>query len=632
MRNPLHNLPTVGAKVIWIVAIISGVAVVALSVSSGIRSYTYLRQQMIQTITSQSLIVAMNSSAPLSFGDDEMAVVALSALRVVGDVRGATLVDSDNRVFAQFAPADRAAPATRLYPLGHWRNDDGYVLVVPVADEAGRHGRLQVNYSGARLTREALALALQSALLSLAAMLLAWLLARKLHPVLTAPVVELERITRRVRDTGDYSLRARRISSDELGRLTDDFNQMLEQIESSQRALIDAQQRAEESSRLKDEFVATLSHELRTPLSPIVAWIQMLRLPQGVAELPNGLDVMDRNAKALIRIIDDLLDMSRIVSGTLRLDVQAVDLDAIVRSAAETLAPAAHSRQLQVALQLASPPPPLRGDPSRLQQVVWNLLSNAIKFSQPGGQVSIITARRGSSVDIVVADTGMGIDPAFLPFVFDRFRQQDGSITRNHGGLGLGLSIVRQLVELHGGSVKAESHGRELGSTFTVSLPLPDAAAIQAPAAVAEEASAPSRLDGVVVLVVEDEPDMRAVIRRTLEQVGAVVVESASAREALERFQACPPDVLVSDIGLPDQDGYDLLRQLRRDHASRAMVPAVALTAYAHPDERRRALAAGYQCHLSKPVEPAALVAAVALAVTTRLPSGSSLEGTAFEA
>lgn len=612
--NPLHKLRSVGAKVAWIAAIVSGITVTVVSVAAGVRSYSNLRQVLVESVTSQSLIVAINSGAALAFGDREMAREALSALSVLEGIEHATLVDAKGEVFATFSPRMDARAVDKLYPVGHWRAGDGFALVVPVTDRAGVHGRLQVNYSGARLTREALATALESVVLSVAAMLLAWFVATRLRPALTAPVAELERATRRVRETGDYSVRARRISQDELGRLTLDFNKMLAQIETSREALLEAQQRAEESSRLKDEFVATLSHELRTPLSPIMAWIHMLRMPGGAAELPKGLDVMERNAQALIRIIDDLLDMSRIVSGTLRLDMQPIDIEAVIRAAVETLAPAAEGRGQQVTLQFVEPRPPLRGDPARLQQVVWNLLSNAIKFSPQGAQVSVATVPGEGSVDIVVKDNGLGIAPAFLPFAFDRFRQQDGSITRSHGGLGLGLAIVRQLVELHGGTVRAESEGEGRGAVFTVSLPLADRVRPNSHNP-KHAADAPLRLDGTTVLVVEDHADMRALIRNALERAGAGVREASGAAEAIELFAAEDVDVLVSDIGLPDRDGYQLLRELRGTEAG-GRLPAVAVTAYVRPEEQRRASEAGYQLHLSKPVRPDELVAAVATART----------------
>ena len=604
-------MQSVGAKVIWIVTLISGAVVLAVSLVSGVYGYQRMSQQMLESISAQASIVAMNSSAPLSFRDEEMAHEALSALQFAEGVQQAILLDDTGMVFSRFSVGDVAGPLPTLHPLGHVDAGDVQSLVIPVGDRAGVHGRLQVDFSDAALRGDMRLLGIQSLLLTGLAMLLAWLLARRLHPLLTAPIVELEMATQRVRATGNYSVRAARISNDELGRLTEEFNAMLERIEGSQKELLEAQLRAEESSRLKDEFVATLSHELRTPLSPIVAWIHMLRLPKAQDQLPKGLDVMERNATALTRIIDDLLDMSRITSGTLRLDPQPVDIDAIIRSAAETLAPAAQARRVTVALALASPRRGMRGDPSRLQQVVWNLLSNAIKFSPDGGQVTIQTLQEGMHMDIVISDNGTGIDQAFLPYVFDRFRQQDGSITRSHGGLGLGRSIVRQLVELHGGSVRAASPGRGRGATFVVSLPLAgESLAAQPPA----HALAPTRalgLQGVAVLVVEDEQDMRAIVCLALEGAGARVHAAASADEALQLYRRSRPDVIVSDIGLPDLDGYALLRQLRQIDPG-VVVPAIALTAYARPEEQRRAREAGFQVHMSKPFEPAELVAEVA--------------------
>lgn len=613
-------MQSVGAKVIWIVTLISGAVVLAVSLVAGAYGYQRLSQQMLESISAQASIVAMNSSAPLSFRDQEMAHEALSALQFAEGVQQAILLDSAGRVFSRFSVGDVAGPLPTLQPLGHVDGGDVQSLVVPVGDRTGVHGRLQVNFSEAALRGDMRLLGIQSLLLTGLAMVLAWLLARRLHPLLTAPIVELEMATQRVRATGNYSVRAARVSNDELGRLTEEFNAMLERIEGSQKELLEAQLRAEESSRLKDEFVATLSHELRTPLSPIVAWIHMLRLPKAQGQLPKGLDVMERNATALTRIIDDLLDMSRIISGTLRLDPQAVDIDAIIRSAAETLAPAAQVRQVTVALVLASPRRAMRGDPSRLQQVVWNLLSNAIKFSPDGGQVTIETLQEGMHMDIVISDNGMGIDPAFLPYVFDRFRQQDGSITRSHGGLGLGLSIVRQLVELHGGSVRAASAGRGRGSTFVVSLPLAGEGLGSASQAHALARTPVLGLQGVAVLVVEDEQDMRAIVCLALGGAGARVQAASSAEEAVQLYRRSRPDVIVSDIGLPDLDGYALLRQLR-EIGSGAAVPAIALTAYARPEERRRARAAGFQVHMAKPFEPAELVAAVAQAAAHAAPN-----------
>lgn len=610
MRNPLDRLRTVGAKLVWIVALVSALTVIALSTISGIRAYTNLRESMLEAIIAETRIVAMNTSAPLAFRDGEMAVQSLSALQVSPDIDGALLVDANNAVFASYSADRRRRIEPKVRPVGHWNTGDGrFVIVTPVSDRAGTHGRLQVVYRLDRLHARMRAFALRSALFAAGAVLLAWLLARGLRPVLTRPIDELARAAQRVRDTRDYSVRAPKTSDDELGRLTDAFNEMLERIESHERALVEAQRRAEESNRLKDEFVATVSHELRTPLSPILAWIQMLRLPGGSAKLPDALDVMERNAKSLVLIIDDLLDISRIVSGTLRLDVQSVELDSVVRAAVETLAHAAQARRITIAFEPGAPPP-MRGDPARLQQVVWNLLSNAIKFSPDGGQVHVTTAFDGARATLTVTDGGAGIDPAFLPHVFDRFRQQDGSITRRHGGLGLGLSIVRQLVELHGGTIQAESDGVGRGARFTVALPVIGAepGAVDAPA---QAQVAPDALAGRRVAVIEDQPDMRALVSAVLEAAGAEVRQAGDAMQALTLLQAWTPDALVCDIGLPNIDGCALL-QLAREQVGLERIPAIALTAYVRSEERARALQAGFALHLAKPVEPAALVGAVA--------------------
>ena len=384
---------------------------------------------------------------------------------------------------------------------------------------------------------------------------------------------------------------------------------MLAAIGASQQALQQAQRRAEEASRLKDEFVATVSHELRTPLSPIVAWLQLLRMPAGAAQLTQALDVMERNARALTLIINDLLDMSRIVSGTMRLDMRDVDIDATIRAAAETVAPAAQGRQITLAFDLASPTPRVRGDATRLQQVIWNLLSNAVKFTDPGGRIDVRTRVADGQLRIEVVDSGIGIAPAFLPFVFDRFRQEDGSITRTHSGLGLGLSIARNLMELHGGTATAHSDGLGHGSCFVLTLPV----AADADPVRRDDGSRPgdemSSLAGVDVLVIEDEADMRRLVEQILASAGATVASVPDAPSALAQFARRAPDAIVSDIGLPGVDGYVLLGQLRELGPS--TVPAIALTAYAGPEELRRSIDAGYQVHLSKPVEPRVLVDAV---------------------
>jgi len=381
-----------------------------------------------------------------------------------------------------------------------------------------------------------------------------------------------------------------------------------------------ARQTAEEANNLKDEFLATLSHELRTPLNAVLGWARLLRGAQlDPPRQERALDTIERNVKVQQEIIEDLLDVSRIMSGKLRLDVTQTALAPIVESAVETLRPAMLARDIRVQTSLATTDGIVLGDPSRLQQIVWNLLSNAIKFTPKGGRVQISVLRVNSHLELVVADTGRGISPAFLPHVFDRFRQGDAGTTRTAGGLGLGLAIVRHLVEMHGGTVKAESEGENRGATFTVQLPV--AVMTERKAATAtgvsarEDHTAPTiplegdLLHGVQVLVVDDEADTRDLVLEVLSHCGAQVRTAASASEGWSVLREWSPDVILSDVGMPGQDGYAFIESVRADGDR---TPAAALTAYARSSDRLRALAAGFQAHLPKPAEPAELVALVA--------------------
>jgi PAS domain S-box-containing protein len=386
-----------------------------------------------------------------------------------------------------------------------------------------------------------------------------------------------------------------------------------------------ARERAEQESRLKDEFLATLSHELRTPLNAILGWAQLIGFGTITGkDVHEGVRVIERNARVQAQLIEDLLDMSRIISGNIRLDVQPVDLASVTRDALETVRPAADAKGVRLVSIMDPLAGPVSGDPGRLQQVVWNLVHNAVKFTPRGGQIKVILERIDSHLALTVHDTGEGIRPEFLPHVFDRFRQADGSTTRRHGGLGLGLSIVRQLVELHGGSVKASSPGEGQGATFTVLVPLAalrseataSSSAGRHPASFVPPASAGDDMPGlanVKVVVVDDDADARELVSRVLEGRGAQVIAASSAAEALQAVARERPHVLVSDIGMPGTDGYQLIHQVRQLGAAQGgTVPAVALTAFARSEDRRQAIAAGYQMHLAKPVEPVELVTVVA--------------------
>lgn len=384
----------------------------------------------------------------------------------------------------------------------------------------------------------------------------------------------------------------------------------------------EARAEAERSSQMKDEFLATLSHELRTPLSAILGWAQVLRRGgKDEADRQRGLQTIERNARAQAQLIEDLLDMSRITSGKVLLDIQNLSPAGFLDAAIETVRPAADAKNIRLEKHYDADPGTIAGDPARLQQVVWNLLSNAIKFTPRDGQVTVELARRGDSVVIMVRDTGAGIKPEFITHVFERFRQADASMTRRHGGLGLGLSIVKHLIEQHGGTVRAESAGEGLGSSFSIELPLSKAAPptrrsraglVGAPSPATPELTLRD-LGGVSVLVVDDDRDARELIARILTDCHARVRIAASAREAFDALRADLPDLLISDLGMPEVDGFELLswvRSLGRDRGG--LLPAVALTAFARSEDRLRALEAGFNSHISKPVEPSELIAAVA--------------------
>ena len=381
-----------------------------------------------------------------------------------------------------------------------------------------------------------------------------------------------------------------------------------------------ARSEAERLGHMKDEFLATLSHELRTPLNAIQGWAVLLRGPRiSAQDRERGLETIERNVRVQAQIVNDLLDMSRIISGKVHLEVQPLYLHEVVNNAIDTVRQSAAAKRVRIQPMLDSRIGMVRGDPNRLQQVLWNLLSNAVKFTPADGRVQVVLERVNSHVEISVQDTGIGIPTEFLPHVFDRFRQGDPSTTRRYGGLGLGLSIVKSLVELHGGTVRVKSPGENLGSTFVVALPI---AYVQnddwerrgkARSPEPLEAVALPELRGVSVLIVDDEPDGRALIARILEGRGAVATCISSASEALDALARERFDILLSDIGIPDMDGYELIRRARAlDVSRKGPLPAIAITAYARPEDRQRSLLAGFHMHLSKPIEARELIASIA--------------------
>jgi signal transduction histidine kinase/ActR/RegA family two-component response regulator len=447
------------------------------------------------------------------------------------------------------------------------------------------------------------------------------------RPVRTASLVSVVRTLLRGRQW-QYQIRG----------FMEDLSAAAREREQLLRSELAARAEAERVSRVKDEFLATLSHELRTPLNAILGWSQLLRTSEHQNDLEEGLSTIERNARVQTQIIEDLLDMSRIISGRIRLDVQRVELIGVIEAALDTVYPAADAKEIRIEKILDQRIGPISGDPSRLQQVFWNLLSNAIKFTPRGGRVQLVLERVDSHIEISVIDTGEGISADFLPHIFERFRQGDPSTTRRHGGLGLGLAIVKQLVELHGGTIRAKSAGLKQGTTFTVALPLtivhPEPEPVphrRHPKALSPHPALSSpnmTLKGIRVLVVDDEPDARALVKRVLEDCQATVQTASSAAEALEAVRQEPPTVLISDIGMPEEDGYALIRKVRALDKSRgAMTPALALTAYARTEDRMQAIRNGYQMHIAKPVEPAELTTVVAALAGRTSQCGNEQEG-----
>jgi signal transduction histidine kinase/CheY-like chemotaxis protein len=405
-------------------------------------------------------------------------------------------------------------------------------------------------------------------------------------------------------------------------------HQMQLELEEREQSIIrerNARSEAEHANRLKDEFLATVSHELRTPLNAIIGWSHMVRSGNlDEATVARAIETIERNAKAQAQLIEDILDVSRVITGKLRLNIEPVDLASIINAAIDSVQLAADSKGIELEVTVRPPARHVAGDPSRLQQVVWNLLSNAIKFTPSGGRVEVRLERAGANAQITVGDTGEGIKATFLPFIFDRFRQADGTSTRKHGGLGLGLAIVRHLVELHGGTIHAESAGEGAGSKFTIRLPLAMTTERGKDRRMAIGTERPSEdidaqvkpvlaMEGVKVLLVDDDQDTLNMISAMLTECRAIVQTAASSVDALEALRWFKPDVIVSDLAMPYEDGYSLIRKLRvLGTESGKQTPAVALTAYVRVEDRARALSAGFNMFVPKPIEPDELITAIA--------------------
>jgi signal transduction histidine kinase/ActR/RegA family two-component response regulator len=629
MGRFFHRLP-IRHKLVAMIMTTCAIVLVTASAGYLIGDYFRTRAELQDELHALSEIVLRNSEAAIRFKDPTAASDTLASLAGNLHIRAACLYDEAGRLFADFRVETWECEPRP--PTDGYRFTANRLELTAGGDTDGRRFGTLTLRSDLRVLTDRLKeqIAIVTALLFLA-LALALLLSSRLQAIVSEPVLALSRTAADVSARGDYTLRARRTTDDELGGLVDAFNRMLERIEQREAELSRTndelrrevaerrraeQERAEmlvrerEANRVKDEFLATLSHELRTPLNAILGWTKLLRASAvPPVSFDRALEKIERNAQIQSRLVEDLLEVSRITTGKLRLEQRPLDLVAVANTAIDSIRPAAEARGVSIERRFDQPSLPTFGDPDRLQQVIWNLLSNAVKFTPPEGTVTVALSRNDGRDRLVVSDTGIGIDPEFLPDVFDTFRQADASSTRAHGGLGLGLSIVKRLVDLHGGEVEASSPGRDLGATFTVTLP------VVAPARRPEEIAAlpagaipTDRLIGASVLVVDDDADTREMLAAVLQGAGARVYVASSAEEALGIALEERPGAIVSDIAMPGRDGYSLMRQLIAALGADAPRVRIALTAFASAADQERAAAAGFQRHITKPCDPVALV------------------------
>ena len=599
------NRLSIRQKLTAMLMVASTALLVMAAVAFVVWDFYRFRADMQTDLATQAQVVLENTAAAITFNDPDAAGETLEMLGIHPHMQLACLYLPSGELFAYRAFRDQsdACPATATPGLQMAPNRMSIVEALQRGRNPGARLLIASDLEAhqARLETQATAVGILIAV----GLIISFLLSTLLQPIVARPIAALAGTARSIADRGDYSIRAANPTEDEIGVLVQAFNRMLDEIQASQRERAELLIREQEANRLKDEFLATLSHELRTPLNAIVGWVHLLRrgqLPED--EQRHALERIDRNAHAQARLVQDLLDVSRITTGKLLLDVREIDLTTVVKNAIDACRPAADARQ--VALECACPLLlPTMGDPDRLQQVVWNLISNAVRFTPAQGTVTVSARRQGETDIIEVRDTGAGIEPQFVPYMFEPFRQADGASTRSHGGLGIGLTIVKRITEMHGGSVAVASEGPGKGATLTVSLPVRRPSAAVAPASITRRAAS---LTQATVLVVEDDEDTLQLLESTLKMAGAKPVGARSVAEALRVVDGHRFDALVSDIAMPGQDGYTLMTLLRDRLGPSMPDVSVALTAYAGRGDREKAINAGFREHLAKPVNPDVLV------------------------
>ena len=592
--RPFRDLP-IARKTLTLGLVPTVFALLVAILASLVTTFVMARRNQHIDVESQASVVAHNAGNALTSGDKRAVDGMVEALDERPNIDLVCVYDRVGQLFSHFQRIGFTCPAS--WPATTAAGAPTAVQHAMASNQAVGTVYIRGNYSAlfAWMRRQTLV-----AFIALATgFLVAVLLTNHLKRYLATPIVELSSTLDRVASSGDYSMRARATTGDEVGRLVYSFNTMLEVIQKKDGERNDLLRRSQESNRIKDEFLATLSHELRTPMNAMLGWLQIIRTTNmDPATLERAMASIERNAQSQARVVEDLIEVSRVATGKLHLRTKAVDARSVVEASLDVVQTAAAAKGVALKSNIAPSPVMVSGDRDRLQQVVWNLLSNAVKFTESGGTVGVELTADERSCSIVVTDTGIGIPPEFLPYIFERFRQADQSSTREHGGLGLGLAIAREITELHGGILRATSAGRGRGSRFTLSLPR--LVGTDVPANQVDTLARPD-LSGKRILVVDDDVDSREIAAQALAGAGAAITEASSGQQALDEWNRQLFDVLICDLAMPGMDGYELLRRIRGAHADGSPSLAIALTALASDADRRAVLDAGFDDHVAKP-------------------------------
>ena len=593
--RPFRDLP-IARKTLMLGLAPAIFALLVAIVASLLSTYMMARRNQQIDVDSQATVVADNAGAGLAFGDRQVVDEIIGALDVRPNIDMVCVYDETGAIFSHFQRRNFVCPA-------RWPAELPATAPVAVKEAMAGNDRVGTVYIRGNYSALFNWMRQQSVVGFLAlvcGILVAVALTHYVQRYLSTPIVELASTLDRVAASGDYSTRAEPRTGDEVGRLVSSFNTMLGVIQKKDGERNELLQKSQESNRLKDEFLATVSHELRTPLNAMLGWLQIIRTTDmDRATVERALASIERNAQSQARVVEDLIELSRVVTGKLQLRTKPMDLRTVVEAALDVVRTAAAAKGVTIESKLPSSPAIIFGDRDRLQQVIWNLLSNAVKFTEAGGAISVELAGDDRQCSIVVTDTGIGISADFLPHIFERFRQADQSTTREHGGLGLGLAIAKEITELHGGVLKASSSGAGRGSRFILTLPR---LLVADPIATLSEPTERPNLSGKRVLVVDDDADSLEIASRALAGTGAAVTQAGSGIEALEHWRLQRFDVLICDLAMPGMDGYEVLRSIRRTPQTDGKSSlAIALTALASDSDRQAVLAAGFDDHLVKP-------------------------------